>query len=258
VSFDCLPVAADANELTVLRAYDHDGDLVLVHIAPDTSGRFLLRAIRGIDDAAPQLGSAPWKPKFARLSLPSDNVRDAIQTIHTAMAARVTVEASMTSSGIHVAPIEMSSRRVAIEFYLKDKAGHLASQRASGYSSVPSPETISLEVAWEILATLVPSEFGNHDPEPSDRTLLGSTWLAQLDRLWWIDERLMKWAPSLGGPEVIARLVAKLDDSSERGRVLAVNGLAAITGWDVRHDQDGRPRPLGAVVDDYRRECTSK
>lgn len=77
---------------------------------------------------------------------------------------------------------------------------------------------------------------------------------------WYLRERLLGLAAVLSPPQHVPLLldvVGKDGDASiARSRVLALNAIAAITGFDRRYDRDGKARPVADVARETLRACT--
>jgi hypothetical protein len=73
---------------------------------------------------------------------------------------------------------------------------------------------------------------------------------------WWVKERSVVLSAGFGDRRLIPFLLAQLDRAGDasvaRCRYESVSALAGITGSDFRFGEDGKSKPLEAVMDAYR------
>ncbi|MEZ4452299.1 MAG: hypothetical protein R3B09_22725 [Nannocystaceae bacterium] len=155
---------------------------------------------------------------------------------------------------------------------LTDAGGVGVQRHYTGYeSSGPEqrdgvPLSIALDDAYALLGdealratwTVVDAS------DPGARDLLARVFWEERGRgerigSWFVHERLLALAARLGEPELMPALLDDLRTRErtavERVHVLAVAAIAAITGFDVRHDADGAPRPIEVVREETLAAC---
>jgi hypothetical protein len=94
-------------------------------------------------------------------------------------------------------------------------------------------------------------------PTDEDRAFFVDRFLATFgpDQGWWVRERFLALASRLGTAELIPSLLGAAAKTEGREPVQAINALAAITGWDIRYDDQGKPRSPAGVAREYASEC---
>jgi hypothetical protein len=94
-------------------------------------------------------------------------------------------------------------------------------------------------------------------PTDEDRAFFVDRFLASFgpEQGWWVRERFLALASRLGTAELIPALLTAAAKPEGREPVQAINALAAITGWDIRYDGQGNPRPPADVAREYASEC---
>ncbi len=127
-------------------------------------------------------------------------------------------------------------------------------------SSRAQAEYLPLELAFESL-TRVDGALAFEPPAaspPQDelRSLFDTSFRATFERApVWLRELYLSLAPRFGSLGLAPQLAALAVGGAEPERVLAVNALAAVTGWDARFDEQGRPRDVPAAAALYAAEC---
>ncbi|MBZ5712883.1 hypothetical protein [Nannocystis pusilla] len=126
---------------------------------------------------------------------------------------------------------------------------------------------VPLAIVAEALDTLLAdppvrsrlTELGADDPAARD--LFARVFWAARDRGdddWYV-EQLLGMTALLGSAQHVPALVDRLRARGERGvtrtHIVVVNAIAALAGYDVRHDAGGEPRPLASVVADTLAAC---
>lgn len=167
-----------------------------------------------------------------------------------------------------------SSRSFHVGLRLVDAGGHGVERYFVGYEGGGDEQALQLVLdlasaeVWKVLDddALVA---GLREVGPDDaaiRELLAGAFWAARERepalgQWYIRERLLGLATTLGGPELVPALLdavrpeAGSGSSEERSRASAINGIAAIVGFDVRYDADGKPRPVKTVTAEVLAAC---
>jgi len=112
-----------------------------------------------------------------------------------------------------------------------------------------------LDKIWSslLLAHGIPS--GSKAPEGA-RALFADSFGATFESApGWLRELYLGLATDYGSLE-LAPALARLAEHAPAGeQVLAVNALAALTGWDERFDAAGNPREVSVVAAAYAAEC---
>lgn len=164
-----------------------------------------------------------------------------------------------------------SSGNFGVHVVLVDAAGHGSEDFFVGYPGTGEDQrkSVRLHIAsvavFELLhddafeATLVRGE-------PNDKAVreqFAEFFWAARDRdptygSWYLRERFIALVAALGDdqhlPELLAHLAPPGDASVERTRVLAINTIAALTGFDRRY-ADGTARDPTRVADEVARAC---
>ncbi len=117
--------------------------------------------------------------------------------------------------------------------------------------SEAAPDRLPIELAFTALANLLPPA-ATATPDDADRDLLKETWPSTWPHTPWVRQRLLDLASVLGTRDLADRVFAFLTSPDEQDRILAVRAAAFITRRDFVHDGKGGPRPLAAIVSDYR------
>jgi len=71
----------------------------------------------------------------------------------------------------------------------------------------------------------------------------------------WLRELYLGLAARVGEPQLIPAIVESALHGPKREQQLAIDALAAITGWDRRFDSRGKPRDSAVVAHEYAAEC---
>jgi hypothetical protein len=122
--------------------------------------------------------------------------------------------------------------------------------------SIAQKYYLPLDLAAAPLLAAVPAGAFGTTVTDECRALIGERFEASFDAAPdWLRELFLGLASRIGSSRMIPALVRVAQSGPEPQRVLAVNALAAITGWDARTDAKGTPRPLAAVAANYAQEC---
>lgn len=153
---------------------------------------------------------------------------------------------------------------------LQDAAGHVMERAFTGYpSSEEQFDSMPMAEIGELLFDLLDKKI-RWAAAPIDADARAFfTWRYLAAGLtpppgratWWVRERLVTMAETVGTPALIPSLLElssteDQDASVERTRAEAVTSLAALTGFDVRKDAQGAARKIEEAAADYRRACT--
>lgn len=199
-------------------------------------------------------GGGPSVELLSR-NLPVRELRGTFELIEAALTS--TIETQFRETGrkrLRLRPIAVSSANLFEEMYLEDARGIALGRAWSGYPGTDQPDRIAVEFSLQILEHSVPQRFVVRPATSEDRELLAHAWNAG-EIPWFAEAPMLILARSLGSPELLDKIVARLDSKDAEVQSLALEALAAITGWDARKASDGGVRPLDDVVADYKREC---
>jgi hypothetical protein len=159
----------------------------------------------------------------------------------------------------------MSSRDFGVGLRLVDDAGHGIERFYAGYegSGDTQAEGVRLDLAGAAVVDLLYDDAfaATLEPVPHDdgdaRTLFAQ-WFAEARGrgdeygYWYLRERYVALATGLGThreiPALLERVAIDGDASVGRTRVLAINAIAALTGFDPRYGESGEPREPGVVA----------
>lgn len=147
---------------------------------------------------------------------------------------------------------------------IEDEAGLSIERSFTGYqSSSAQLKTIPLGQIGEVLYPILEAIPWQSAPADADARafFVERALAADLPKAeWWVKERLVELAAAFGTPALVPTLVdlaldARRDASVQRTRVHAVNALAALAGFDARHDAKGALLPVDDVAAAYARAC---
>jgi hypothetical protein len=261
VDFPCISVRAEPARALALVVGGHGGQARVVGISSSGPSTFRVRVLRVLTGGGPN--NTPTGPvEYFRSELPGSTVTNLFDQMRTALAARITTERkpSTVSDQIELGAFGISSSNTSLEIELRDSLGHVAERAWQGYGgSVDAENRVPVEFAWRALSEAAVERTAFQDPAPEDRALLRDAWLQHMpefERPWYSVRALLIFAADAGSVDLLPSIVKQLDSTDTEVQSLAVDALAAITRYDVRHDASGKARPLSNVVAEYRRECS--
>jgi hypothetical protein len=259
VEFPCSSLRQPPVRVLAVQISGHGGGTRVVELQALPEHQFRLRTLRvQPDDFDATSAITPGHVAFSRADVPEALLAGALDRVRTALAARISTERTPPPPGqVDLGPIETSDDLIALELLLRDGSGHELERSYHGYvDNLDAASRVPVQFAWSALAAALPEAAPSDLAEDADRALLRAIWSKGSPRPWYAEQALLALATAAGSPPLIPYIVADLDAEALRTRALAVTALAAISGWDVRRDASGKPRPLPDVVADYRRECT--
>jgi hypothetical protein len=220
----------------------------------------------------PWQGEAPGPSTLRRGVLPGERVDPMLRRVRELLALDVRELEPPPTPGKGFGAGFGSSRDFHVGLRLVDAGGHGLARHFAGYEGGGEEQALQLtldlasEELWKVLGddALVAglAEVGSDDA--SIRQLLAGAFWAARERepdygTWYVRERLFGLVSTLGGLEHVPALLDAVrigsGPSEERSRVSAINGIAAIVGFDVRYDGDGKPRPVKAVAAEVLAAC---
>lgn len=232
--------------------------------------------------AAPKDPDDPWQAdstgvlKLRRGVLPGERVDRALRRAREALHLRAhEPEPPPPPPGtLRLGSYGFSSRDFHVDLRLVDQAGFGTQHYFGGYEGGDEAQAhrLALDLAarelWDLLDddALVEAlpEITAADPEVRAQ-FAAQLWNAHAREaeygLWYLRERLFGLAAPLGDHEHVPALLDAIrpdagnGPSEVRSRVLAINAIAEITGFDARYDADGQPRPVDAVAADVLAAC---
>jgi len=266
VDFDCDPTTAHLQEIHVESGVGHGWSLLLWRIRPlsDSAGYDVLGLKYEINGPSneynPDMRVLIGRGQLASTAAP------VVERSRTALAAR-----------IHALPLRPADpthhrfptrTRSDIHYLLRvtDTDGAALEGHFTDYISLQDQGVRDvLEAAAQPLIALLEriplqEQAAGDDEKGFFVRSFRAAW--QGDPAWWVRERYLSLASKLGTrdllPELLAVAGARLppDGYSEaRQQLQAINAIATITGWDLRFDADGKPRPPETVAAEYVEEC---
>jgi hypothetical protein len=277
----CDRLGAHPSSVVVESSSGHGGSLTLARLDRQADGAYDLvlleynhyARVAGKDD------SDPWQADSSGPLVVHRGRFDAVVMAplleRLRVAAHVEIEEHEPpprKDGLLLTGASFSSHDYHVALRLADDRGHGLQRVFAGYASSGDDQKhgVPLAIADEALDTLL------HDPavrssftelgadDPAARDLFARVFWAARARgddygYWYVRERLLGMAALLGSAQHVPALVDQLrvtgEHSVERSRILAVNAIAALTGYDVRHDAGGKPRPPARVVADTLAAC---
>jgi hypothetical protein len=173
---------------------------------------------------------------------------------------------------IHLRGFGMSSRDFGVGLRLVDDAGHGLERFYAGYegSGSTQAEGVRLDLAGAAVVDLLYDDaFAETlEPVPHDdaaaRTLFAQWFADARGRddeygYWYLRERYVALATALGThreiPALLERVAIDGEASVGRTRVLAINAIAALTGFDPRYGESGSSREPGVVAAEVLAAC---
>jgi hypothetical protein len=258
VDFPCSPLAEPLAGIVGLQVYGHGGSTRVVQLEPRPGKSWSLRMLRVRPDDVKTTAAAPSPVEASSAQLPESALAAVSSRARAALAARITARRKPPPPGqVDLGPIETSDRLLLLELRLRDGQGTHLERTFAGYvGNLDAIDRVPVQLAWQSLAAALPESPPTRAVEEADRALLRAVWSDRAVRPWYAEQGLLALATGAGSPELLPHLVAALDSEQPYLRELAVTALAAVTGWDARFDAAGAPRPLDAVVAEYRHECT--
>ncbi len=117
-------------------------------------------------------------------------------------------------------------------------------------------DAIARELALETLSPLVPAQSVPISPTAEHVSDVLDAFAVV--RTGWAKTPLLGIAAHTRSAAMIAHVLAELRQSNVNhpDRVDAVGALAKLTGWDARYAEDGAPRSIDDVSQDYLNECS--
>lgn len=269
------------SSIVVETSSGHGGSLTLARLDRRTDGGHDLvlleynhyTRVAGKDDKDPWQADSAGPLTIHRARLDDAVVAPLIDRLRAAAHVEIEEHAPPPrKDGVFLAGASFSSNDYHVALRLADERGHGVQRMFAGYASsgAEQKDGVPLAIAAGALYTLLDdpavraqfTEVGADDPPARD--LFARVFWAARARgddygYWYVRERLLGMAALLGSAQHLPALVDQLrvggEHSLERSRVLAVNAIAALAGYDVRHDPDGRPRPPASVVADTLAAC---
>lgn len=284
VEHGCDRLAAELSTVVIEGSSGHGGSLDLLRLDHRDDGDWDATWIdyNQYWGRAAQIEGDPWHnegPGVAKLRrgvLPGKRIDPMLQRIRELLAVEAhELEPPPPPPGImYGATGYGSSRSFHVGMRLVDGSGHGLERFFVGYEGGGDEQghELTLDLAgaevWKLLvddATVAAlPEVGTDDA--AIRELLTNVFWATKERdpalaLWYVRERVLGLATLLGGPEHVPELLEAVRwksggrASEERSRAAAINGIAAITGFDVRYHADGQPRPVKVVAAEVLAAC---
>jgi len=207
-------------------------------------------------------------------TLPGPRVDAALRRARQALALEIEEHAPPPDPEgiVTLGSMGFSSRDFHVALRLVDTRGHGAEYYVAGYESggEGQAQRIALDLAADELVVLLADEalMTSLDMkaarDPAFRELFARRLWAARDRgedygSWYLRERLLGLAAPLGSEQhmsaLLEQVAAKGDVSVDRSRVLAINAIAAITGFDPRYGERGEVRDVDEVAAEVLAAC---
>lgn len=173
-------------------------------------------------------------------------------------------------AGLHVDVEERLEPRMGGSFHMSSGDFHLRVELADGFGAIEGQFTgypgsgaqsafMTLDVGAEpLLAVLDSIEWTEAPIDDDARRAFAVAFLTAdryrgTDNYWWVEERMLGMAASLGSPQILPSVFDQLFRGGEVELGLAV--IAEVTGWDLRNTRAGQRRPPGDVLSEYFEAC---
>lgn len=287
VEHGCDRLAAELSTVVFDSSSGHGGSLELVRLDRRADGDWDVTWVDyndrlGVEapvEGDPWQAEAPGRTELRRGVLPGERVDPMLRRVRelVALEAReLEPPPPPPGTGFSVSGFG-SSRNFHVGLRLVDASGHGMERYFGGYEGGGADQglqqTLDLASAevWTVLGDdALVAGLGEVGPDdPAIRELLANAFWAARERsseygLWYVRERLFGLASVLGGPELVPALLdavrpeAGSGPSEERSRASAINGIAALVGFDVRYDAGGKPRPVKTVAAEVLAACDDR
>lgn len=261
VDFGCDEVDDDVRTIEFEDGSGHGGSLRIFRLTalPGPTPRYDVRAI-----AYASYYNAGFA--FARTEIDGTNLVHALEKVRVAMVARLHDVMLLAANGsIGGLSASFSSNDFHLRIRLEDTMSRALDRSFTGYDSSYDQESrLPMQLASEpVLAAIAGVQFAPGVPTAQDRELFQTHFARTFAAVvpWWIAERMLEMAPTLGSNQLVPAIISWLKHSDPKGsgmeriRGKAVAALVAITGLDLRKDAEGADRPLEEVVREYVAEC---
>ena len=251
VTFGCSHLGSRPTRVWALQVFGHGGSATLLGVKRSAAGSYFAEGMRVLlkDGGTPSV-------ELLAQDLPLRAVDENLGLIQAALTATASASFPDTagSEQLHLRPLSVSTSNVLEKMHLEDVRGIALDRTWTGYPGTDQPDRLAIDLALQYLDQWVPQKFVTRPATDEDRQLLVEAWEAG-ELPWFADAPLLALAGSFGSTALLDKIVARLESEHTDVQRLAVDALAAITGWDARKDKDGGVRRLSDVVADYQREC---
>lgn len=269
----CDPTDGPLESVVIEGAGGHGGSLLLAELRrrDDADYDLVVLDYNHYFGAGPQGADDPWTEgsngalEIRRGTLAAASVAPLLTRMRALLALEFEEREPPPRDGVfHGSSYSFSSHDYHAALRLTDARGVGVQRHFTGYaSSGPEqrdgvPLAIALGDVYELIGDealrATWPEVGVDDPAARD--LLARVFWEERERgerigSWFVRERLLALAARLGGPELAPALLDELGvregAAIDRVHILALGAIAAITGFDVRHDASGAARPAEAV-----------
>jgi hypothetical protein len=265
VDFRCDPVSERPSEIVFESGYGHGQNLVLWRLTRnDSEERYRAQGIsfrwtRGGYSEYSYPIAEDFELRLAHGEIPSSVIDPHLERSRTAVAAILHEIELIPPPG---AGLGMRGRFSTSDTHLLIRfasSGAALERRYTGYEGPRAQsDLLPLRLAHDpLLKATSTLPWESTAPTDEDRAFFVDRFLASFgpEQGWWVRERFLALASRLGTPELIPALLTAAAKPEGREPVQAINALAAITGWDIRYDGKGKPRPPVEVAREYASEC---
>lgn len=283
VEHGCDRLGAELSTVVLDTSSGHGGSLELVRLDRRDDGDW---DVTWVDynayfgrpkpvEGDPWSEGGPGPSTLRRGMLPGERVDPVLQRARELLAMQLRELEPPPKPGImYGATGYGSSRSFHVGLRLIDASGHGVERSFAGYEGGDEQQGLQLTLdlasaeLWKVLGDDALVEgLGEVGPDdPAVRELFAGAFWAAKDRgpdygFWYVRERLFGLATTLGGPEHVPALLeavrpeAGSGPSEERTRASAINGIAALVGFDERYDAAGKPRSVQAVAAEVLAAC---
>lgn len=232
VKFPCDGLGAKIYEIVIETGNGHGGTLSLWRARRRPDGKYDARGI--------------LYKRGAKNMQASGTVALSLDRVRAAMTAKVREVVPPAKPGEIRG---MSSSFSSYDFHhvirLVDDEGRVVERRYTGYASSSNQDTyLGLQIAMAALAPITDLPENTSPADADDKLFFAASFNAAVPLFdepfhWWVMERYVELARTLGTPAVIGGLLTrlaptKLERSQIDARADAVDAIANITGWDAR------------------------
>ncbi|HEU4409733.1 MAG TPA: hypothetical protein VFS43_31050 [Polyangiaceae bacterium] len=265
VWFGCDRLGPEVDEIVFERGSGHGGSLELWRLRRAREGRPRYELL-GLGAQAYHVRPGEPAAQAFRGEVDAGRVEAALPSVRAALVALPREIEAPPPPGYLIRGMRYvtSSNDVHVSVELRDAAGARLERSFTGYGgSSGQEEHLPMSIAGEALSAIVDgagAEAASVDEEARAFFAGRLRRAAASEPYWWVGERLALLAASFGSAAALGPLLSMArapagDASVERSRGLALDALAALSGWDARRGEGGVRRPDGQAAEAYAEAC---
>jgi hypothetical protein len=276
VSFGCDPLTGPVREVVLETGYGHGGSFTLWHLLRTMDN--LEFRVTGVAHHYPHASyerftygyADGFKVRIARATLPAATVDQALDLARPALTARIReiMPSPEPNAGMGMSGFS-SSANFHHSMRIRDDSRFELTAHFTGYpNSEDQQRYLGLQLAMRALEPMLRElPFKKLAATGSDRALVVSQFLRKSaqPRRWWVRNRYQRLVSRIGTTAALPRLLETLrvlsakpkpsDPNGDSAMTDLVSVIAALTGSDLRFDDQGNPREVREVAKQILDEC---